>query len=70
MTLQESPPRGRWPRRSSGRKASAAIPDCPQCERRMTIRQVAPVLFASELDDVTYGCETCATEAKRTVRRI
>jgi hypothetical protein len=36
----------------------------------MTIRQVAPVLFASELDDVTYGCETCATEAKRTVRRV
>ncbi len=35
----------------------------------MTIKQVAPVLFASNLDDVTYACETCATEAKRTVRR-
>jgi hypothetical protein len=71
LALQESPPGGGSPpRRSSGGKTSAAIPDCPQCERRMTIKQVAPVLFASELDDVTYGCETCATEAKRTVRRI
>ena len=34
----------------------------------MTVKQVAPVLFASELDDVIYGCETCATEAKRTVK--
>ena len=35
----------------------------------MTVKQVAPVLFASELDDVTYGCGTCGTEAKRTVKR-
>ena len=35
----------------------------------MTVRQVTPVLFASELDDVTYGCATCGTEIKRTVRR-
>jgi len=33
------------------------------------IKQVAPVLFASNLDDVTYGCEKCGTEAKRTVTR-
>jgi len=39
------------------------------CQRRMTIKQVAPVLFASNLDDVTYGCEKCGTEAKRTVTR-
>ena len=35
----------------------------------MTVKQVALVLFASNLDDVTYACETYATEAKRTVRR-
>jgi hypothetical protein len=70
MALQESPPSGRSPPRPSGRKTSTAIPDCPQCERRMTVKQVTPVLFASNLDDVTYGCETCATEAKRTVKRI
>jgi hypothetical protein len=39
------------------------------CQRRMTIKQVAPVLFASNLDDVVYGCSTCGTEAKRTVKR-
>jgi hypothetical protein len=69
MALQETPPNGRSPPRPSGRKTSAAIPNCPQCERRMTIKQVAPVLFASNLDDVTYGCEKCGTEAKRTVTR-
>ena len=35
----------------------------------MTVKQVAPVLFASNLDDVIYGCEKCGTEAKRTVKR-
>jgi hypothetical protein len=35
----------------------------------MTVKQVSPVLFASGLDDVVYGCEECATEAKRTVKR-
>jgi hypothetical protein len=69
MALQETPPNGRSPPRPSGRKTWAAIPNCPQCERRMTIKQVAPVLFASNLDDVTYGCEKCGTEAKRTVTR-
>ena len=69
MALQETPPSGRSPPRPSGRRTSAAIPNCPQCERRMTIKQVAPVLFASNLDDVIYGCEKCGTEAKRTVKR-
>ena len=27
-------------------------PPCPTCERRMVVRQVMPVLFASGLDDV------------------
>ena len=44
-------------------------PPCPSCERRMTVKQVTPVLFASELDDVIYGCEDCGTEVKRTVKR-
>ena len=35
----------------------------------MAVKQVAPVLFASNLDDVIYGCEKCGTEAKRTVKR-
>ena len=69
MALQELPPSGRSPPRSGKPKNPTTIPDCPQCERRMTVKQVALVLFASNLDDVTYGCETCATEAKRTVRR-
>jgi hypothetical protein len=35
----------------------------------MVVRQVMPVLFASGLDEVVYGCEKCGTEAKRTIKR-
>ena len=35
----------------------------------MVLRLVAPVLFASGLDDVIYGCEKCGTEVKRTIKR-
>jgi hypothetical protein len=35
----------------------------------MGVKQVAPLLFASDLDEVIYGCDTCGTEAKRTVKR-
>jgi hypothetical protein len=44
-------------------------PPCPTCERRMTVKQVMPLLFASGLDDVIYGCEKCGTEIRRTVKR-
>ena len=44
-------------------------PACPKCQRRMTVKQVTPVLFASGIDDVIYGCEDCGTEVKRTVKR-
>jgi DNA-directed RNA polymerase subunit RPC12/RpoP len=61
MSAQETPPN------SSGNQF--AIPACPQCGRRMTAKQARPVLFASSVDDVTYRCDKCDTEVKRTVRR-
>jgi hypothetical protein len=44
-------------------------PNCPRCERAMTVKQVTPLLFASDLDEVVFGCSDCGTEAKRTVKR-
>lgn len=44
-------------------------PSCPHCTRKMTVKQVTPVLFASNMDDVVYGCEDCGTATKRTVKR-
>jgi hypothetical protein len=35
----------------------------------MTVKQVMPVLFAPNVDDVVYGCEECGTEIKRSVKR-
>jgi hypothetical protein len=69
MALQETPPSGRSPPRPAGPKGRAVHPDCQKCGRRMTVKQVAPVLFASNMDDVVYGCEDCGTETKRTIKR-
>jgi ribosomal protein L37AE/L43A len=69
MALQETPPSGRSPPRSDGPKNPGSAPPCPQCQRRMTVKRVSPVLFASNLDDVIFGCDKCGTEAKRTVKR-
>jgi DNA-directed RNA polymerase subunit RPC12/RpoP len=44
-------------------------PPCPTCESRMAVRQVMPVMFASGVDDVIYGCKKCGAEVKRTVKR-
>lgn len=70
MSMQETPPTGGPPRSGgSGRAPKGKYPVCPECQRRMTVKSVTPVLFASGIDDVVYGCEDCGTEAKRTVKR-
>jgi len=77
MSMPEIPPGDGAPPHSGGLKTltrnpvrkPVAHPACPKCQRPMTVKQVMPVLFASDLDDVTYGCQDCETEAKRTVKR-
>jgi DNA-directed RNA polymerase subunit RPC12/RpoP len=69
MSIQDTPSSGGPPSRSGSRKAPSPYPACPKCQRRMTIKQVTPVLFASNIDDVVYGCEDCGTEIKRSVKR-
>jgi hypothetical protein len=69
MALQETPPSGRSPPRAGSKRLPEAHPACPKCNRRMTVKQVMPVLFASGMDDMIFGCEDCGTEAKRTVKR-
>jgi DNA-directed RNA polymerase subunit RPC12/RpoP len=68
---QQRPSSGGMSPRSGGPVSplSTKNPPCPTCERRMTVKQVTPVLFASGLDDVIYGCEKCGAEVKRTVKR-
>ena len=44
-------------------------PPCPKCSRPMTVKQITPVLFASTVDDIIFGCDECGTELKRTVKR-
>jgi hypothetical protein len=35
----------------------------------MAVKQVSPVLFASDFDDMVFGCDECGTETKRSVKR-
>ena len=70
MSAQDVPSSGGMPPRSGGVQSSQnKTPACPQCDRRMGVKQVAPLLFASDMDEVIYGCDTCGTETKRTVKR-
>jgi hypothetical protein len=65
MSMRDAPSSGG----PSGLKASGLHPPCPKCQRLMTVKQVMPVLFAPNVDDVIYGCEDCGTELKRSVKR-
>ena len=61
--------RGRNNNNSLKRSQAQTRPSCPRCGRVMTVRQVTPLMFASSVDEVVYGCADCGTEAKRTVKR-
>jgi hypothetical protein len=70
-TQEQEPLSSRMPPRSGGpaNPSRPENPSCPTCQRRMVVRQVTSILFASGLDDVIYSCEKCGTEAKRTLKR-
>lgn len=66
MSLQRSGKPGPGAEKRAG---GSEQPECPKCKRAMSVRQIAPVLFASNIDDVIYACDRCGTETKRTVKR-
>jgi hypothetical protein len=51
------------------RAGGSEQPECPKCKRAMSVRQIEPVLFASNVDNVTYACDRCGAETKRTIKR-
>ena len=67
MSMQE--PTMRMGTGAGLRAGKVEHPNCPTCQRAMTVKQVTPVLFASDLDEMVYGCEDCGAEVKRTVKR-
>ena len=48
MSTQDVPASGGMPPRSGGPQSQNKTPACPQCDRRMGVKQVAPLLFASD----------------------
>ena len=40
-----------------------------ELQKRMTIREVRPILLVDGFEDVTYRCKSCRSEMKRTFKR-
>jgi hypothetical protein len=57
------------PSDSGNTPRAPAPPVCPQCKSVMRIRTVEPLMFAHDVDHMTYRCEACGTESKRAVKR-
>jgi hypothetical protein len=47
--------------------AMTSAPKCLECNREMTVTLVASMMFAKGIDQITYTCEECGTEQRRTV---
>jgi hypothetical protein len=65
MTDQIKPPSGTAGAPEQGIRA----PECPNCHGAMRIRTVEPLMFARDVDNVTYRCESCRTEISRAIKR-
>jgi RNase P subunit RPR2 len=50
------------------RRGPFGVPICPGCRKTMVFTDKENILFADGLADVTYRCETCGTETKRTIK--
>ena len=42
---------------------------CPRCQLPMMRGAAKPIMFTSGLSDVSYSCESCGTETRRTLNR-
>jgi RNase P subunit RPR2 len=51
-------------------KKKAPVVICPGCHKPMKPGRPEPILFAKGLADITYVCEKCGTETKRTVKEV
>ena len=50
------------------RRSPLGIPICPGCQKTMVFKDKEHILFSNGLTDVTYRCESCGTETKRTIK--
>ena len=47
-----------------------ANPECPVCKTGMRLVHVTPVIFAHDLNNVSYVCDECGMRTKRTLKRL
>ncbi len=52
------------------RRSPLGSPICPGCRKTMVFKDKEHILFSNGLTDVTYRCESCGTETKRTVKDL
>jgi hypothetical protein len=46
----------------------STVPICPGCRKPMVFKGKKHILFSNGLTDLTYRCDTCDVETKRTVK--
>jgi C4-type Zn-finger protein len=44
--------------------------ECPVCKRGMRLVHVTPIIFAHDLNNVSYVCDECGMRTKRTLKRL
>jgi hypothetical protein len=54
---------------ASEKAGDVSPPVCVQCGSPMRLKLLETELHASQYDAMTYRCEACAAEVKRSVRR-
>jgi len=46
-----------------------AAPSCPICKAEMRFVRATPIIFTPGLADVSYVCDECGQETKRTLKQ-
>jgi transposase-like protein len=54
---------------SLARSVVPSVEICPNCKSKMRMTEVTPIFLADGLEDVTYRCNACRSEMKRTFKR-
>ncbi len=47
--------------------ATTSAPKCLECNKTMIMTLMTPLIFAKGVDQITYTCEKCGSEQRRTV---
>jgi ssDNA-binding Zn-finger/Zn-ribbon topoisomerase 1 len=53
------------PQPTSSEQRPKSAETCPECGGRMVVSVVIPIMFSDGREDITYRCQECGGEIKR-----